>query len=129
MSYYIGTDIGGTFTDCVVMDEEGRISISKVPSTPVNFAQGLIDSLVAAADNRGISFEELMGRSRLFVHGCTVATNTLINHSGARVGMITTRGVEDTMEIMRASAFVQGLPAEAWFSQRPQRSTLPCDPP
>lgn len=115
MGFYIGSDIGGTFTDTVVMDEEGRISISKVPSTPKNFAQGLTDGLIEAAANRGIPVEDLLGACKLFIHGCTVATNTLINHSGARVGMITTLGFEDTMEIMRASALVQGLPVEAWY--------------
>jgi N-methylhydantoinase A len=115
MSYYIGTDIGGTFTDTVVMDEEGRMSISKVPSTPVNFAQGLTGGLLAAAESRGVPAEDMLNQSRLFIHGCTVATNTLINHSGAQVGMITTRGFEDTLEIMRASALVQGLPVEAWY--------------
>ena len=123
MNYFIGTDIGGTFTDCVVLDEKGSVSISKVPSTPPNFATGLFDSLLSAADNRGISIDDLMGQSRLFIHGCTVATNTLINHSGAKVGMITTLGVEDTMEMMRASALVQGLPAEDWF--RKGRNTRP----
>lgn len=115
MAYYIGSDIGGTFTDTVVMDEEGNITISKVPSTPRNFAHGLTNGLVEAARTRGISVEELLGKSMLFIHGCTVATNTLINHSGARVGMITTKGFEDTMEIMRASALVQGLPVDAWY--------------
>ena len=115
MGYYIGTDIGGTFTDTVVMDEEGRLSISKVPSTPASFAQGLTAGLLAAAEGRGVSPQDMLGRSRLFIHGCTVATNTLINRSGAQVGMITTRGFEDTLEIMRASGLVQGLPVEAWY--------------
>lgn len=115
VAYYIGSDIGGTFTDTVVMDEEGQITISKVPSTPQDFSLGLTNGLSEAARARGIPVEELLGESMLFIHGCTVATNTLINHSGARVGMITTKGFEDTMEIMRASALVQGLPVDAWY--------------
>jgi N-methylhydantoinase A len=128
MSYYIGTDIGGTFTDCVVMDEQGSISISKVPSTPPNFAQGLTDCLAEAAENRGIPVEKLLAECKIFIHGCTVATNTLINHSGARVGMITTAGFEDTMGIMRASALVQGLPAEAWFHKGRNTKPFPVIP-
>ena len=128
MGYYIGTDIGGTFTDAVVMDEEGRLSISKVPSTPVNFAQGLTDGLMAAAENRSIKAEEMLGQSRLFIHGCTVATNTLINHSGARVGMITTQGFEDTMMIMRATSLVQGLPVEAWYHKGRNPKPFPVIP-
>jgi N-methylhydantoinase A len=128
MGYYIGTDIGGTFTDTVVMDEEGQLSISKVPSTPLNFAQGLTDGLMTAAENRSVTAEEMLGRSRLFIHGCTVATNTLINHSGAKVGMITTRGFEDTMEIMRATSLVQGLPVEAWYHKGRNPKPFPVIP-
>lgn len=128
MGYYIGTDIGGTFTDTVIMDEEGRISISKVPSTPANFAHGLTDGLTTAAESRKLSVEELLGQSRLFIHGCTVATNTLINHSGARVGMITTRGFEDTMEIMRATSLVQGLPVDAWYHKGRNPKPFPVIP-
>lgn len=117
MSYYIGSDIGGTFTDTVVMDGEGNITISKVPSTPKNFALGLTNGLIEAAKGRGLSVQEMLSACMLFIHGCTVATNTLINHSGSRVGMITTLGFEDTMEVMRASSLVQGLPVEAWYQK------------
>jgi len=115
VQYFIGTDTGGTFTDCVVMDAEGKITIAKAPSTPKNFALGLMDVLGAASKVRGCSLNELVSNARTFMHGCTVATNTLINHNGAKVGIITTRGFEDTLSIMRASGTVQGLPVEAWY--------------
>lgn len=119
MAYYIGTDIGGTFTDCVILDESGNIVVSKAPSTPPDFARGLIDSLHDAAEKLSISLPELLSNTRLFPHGCTVATNTLINQSGSRVGLITTRGFEETLYIMRGSAYCQGLPVEYWY-RKPQ---------
>ncbi len=115
MSYCIGTDIGGTFTDCVVMDDQGRMTVSKMPSSPGNFAQGLIDAVGEAASSIDLTLEEMLADTRLFSHGCTVATNTLITRAGARVGLITTRGFEETLRIMRGSAYCQGLPPEEWY--------------
>ncbi len=113
--FYVGTDVGGTFTDCVVIDEHGRIVISKAPSTPPRFEEGLFRALEAAAAQLGVDSRELLARSRLFAHGCTVATNALINQKGARVGLLTTKGFEDTLPLMRGSAYCQGLPVEAWY--------------
>jgi N-methylhydantoinase A len=115
MPYYAGTDIGGTFTDCVVMDDEGRLTVTKTPSSPENFAEGLIDAISEAASCAELGLETLLSDTRLFSHGCTVATNTLINRNGARVGIITTRGFEETLLIMRGSAYCQGLPPKAWY--------------
>jgi N-methylhydantoinase A len=119
MEYYIGTDIGGTFTDCVVLSETGNIVVSKAPSTPPDFATGLIDCLRDAASQLSLSLPDLLRNTRLFPHGCTVATNTLINQSGSKVGLITTRGFEETLYIMRGSAYCQGLPVADWY-HKPQ---------
>jgi N-methylhydantoinase A len=121
MVYYIGTDIGGTFTDCVILDEAGAIVVGKSPSTPPDFATGLMNSLHDAASQLNLSLPDLLERARLFPHGCTVATNTLINQSGARVGLITTKGFEETLFIMRGSAYCQGLPVEDWY-HKPQNA-------
>ena len=67
MAYRVGIDIGGTFTDLVVIDERGRVNVDKVPSTPPNFAQGVIDGL----DKISLPIEEL----KFFSHGTTAATN------------------------------------------------------
>lgn len=115
MPYYTGTDIGGTFTDCVVMDDQGRMTVTKTPSSPENFAEGLIDALGEAASSLDLSIEDLLANTRLFSHGCTVATNALITRNGAKVGLITTRGFEETLRIMRGSAYCQGLPPEDWY--------------
>jgi N-methylhydantoinase A len=115
MGYFIGTDIGGTFTDVVVLDERGEVTVAKAPSTPPNFAQGLMGVLNEAAAQMELSLSELLANTRLFSHGCTIATNTPINRSGCRVGVITTRGFEETLYIMRGSAYCQGLPVEYWY--------------
>lgn len=123
MSYYVGTDVGGTFTDCVVLDDSGRLVIHKAPSTPPRFSEGLFGALAGAAAQLDLRVAGLLSSTRVFSHGCTVATNALINQRGARVGLLTTLGFEDTLLLMRGSAYCQGLPVEAWYhkirNQRP----------
>lgn len=109
MPYLVGVDTGGTFTDCVAVDERGRVHIGKAPSTPGNFAQGIVDSLDVVASGLGLSLAGLLNETSLFAHGSTVATNAMINRSGARAGLITTRGFEDTLLIMRGIGRVAGL--------------------
>ncbi|MBL8385363.1 MAG: hydantoinase/oxoprolinase family protein [Burkholderiales bacterium] len=101
--YLVGVDIGGTFTDCVVLDQDGGITATKAPSTPGNFADGMIDALTVAAERLGLPFGEFLGRIRVLTHGTTVGTNALIQRKGAKVGLITTRGIEDAIHIMRGS--------------------------
>ena len=102
-SYLVGVDIGGTFTDCVVLDRRGNILATKSSSTPGNFAEGMLAALGVAADRLGISFEQFCRGIRVLTHGTTVGTNALIQRKGARVGIITTLGHEDAIHIMRAS--------------------------
>jgi N-methylhydantoinase A len=101
--YLVGVDIGGTFTDCVVLDEKGQITATKSPSTPGNFAQGMINALAVAADELKLSFEEFCAQIKVLTHGTTVGTNALIQRKGAKVGLITTKGHEDAIHIMRGS--------------------------
>jgi len=101
--YLVGVDIGGTFTDCVVLDEKGRITATKSPSTPGNFAQGMINALAVAADELKLSFQDFCAQIKVLTHGTTVGTNALIQRKGAKVGLITTKGHEDAIHIMRGS--------------------------
>jgi N-methylhydantoinase A len=110
--YTIGVDIGGTFSDVVVIASDGTIHQSKAPTTPTDFADGVIDAIERAAAGLGLSIDVLLGRTDRLDHGSTVATNALITRAGAAVGLITTRGFEDTPLIMRAVGRVDGLPAE-----------------
>jgi N-methylhydantoinase A len=99
----VGVDIGGTFTDCVALDRGGRITATKSPSTPENFAEGMLAAMRLAAGRLGLSFERFCRDVAVLTHGTTVGTNTLIQRKGARVGLITTRGHEDAIHIMRGS--------------------------
>ena len=101
--YLVGVDIGGTFTDCVALDGKGNITATKAPSTPGNFAQGMIDALEVAAGRLGLTFGQFCERIEVLTHGTTVGTNALIQRRGAKVGLITTKGHEDVIHIMRGS--------------------------
>jgi N-methylhydantoinase A len=107
--FIVGVDTGGTFTDVVVMSEAGKIWTAKASTTPDDFSRGVLDAISEAARVVGIEPRELLGRTALFKHGSTVATNALITRSGVKVGFITTKGFEDTTEIMRAIGRVDGL--------------------
>ena len=114
MSYVLGVDIGGTFTDCVVVDEDGGISLGKALSTPDDFAIGAIDAVRDAARNIGLRDEvELIRSARFFFHACTIGDNTLITRAGAKTALVTTRGFADAILMMRGLV-TQGLaPTEA----------------
>ncbi len=102
-SLLVGVDIGGTFTDCVVLDRDGTITATKSASTPENFAEGMLAAMRMAAERLGLSFEQFCRDVAALTHGTTVGTNALIQRKGARVGLITTRGHEDAIHIMRGS--------------------------
>ncbi len=102
MDYVVGVDIGGTFTDCVVVDDKGAITVGKALSTPTDFSVGAVEAVRDAAEKLGLKTEdELLRLTKFFFHACTVADNTLITRSGAKTGLITTKGFADTLLIMR----------------------------
>jgi N-methylhydantoinase A len=108
MSYLVGVDIGGTFTDCVVIDEGGTVTTAKAPSTPDDFARGMIDAIAAAAAQLGVEADALYPEIALLSHGTTVGTNAIVQKRGAKLGLITTKGHNDVIHIMRGSRGVQG---------------------
>src|ERR1043166_2573061 len=108
-NYIVGVDIGGTFTDCVVVDEAGRITVGKALSTPDDFSRGALNATADAARSLGLSgARELLQRTRLFFHACTIGDNTLITRAGARTGLIMTKGFGDSLHIMRGKV-AEGL--------------------
>lgn len=117
---YIGTDIGGTFTDLVYLSDEGDVRIFKALTTPDNRTQGVIDAMQLAAEADGQTLEELIAQLGYFAHGTTAATNAFIERKGAVTGLLTTRGFEDTLRIQRAMAGWIGLPSHeiSHFSKR-----------
>jgi 5-oxoprolinase (ATP-hydrolysing) len=94
----IGVDVGGTFTDLVLVDEAtGRVAVGKVPSTPDDPAVGAVAGIDELCARAGVS----LGDVTSLLHGTTVATNIALTHSGAEVGMITTEGMRDILHIAR----------------------------
>jgi N-methylhydantoinase A len=103
MTYLVGIDIGGTFTDCAIVDRAGKLLTTKVPSTPADFSRGMMDALDAGAQALGIKLKRFCREIAFLSHGTTVGTNTIIQKKGAKVGLITTKGHEDAIHIMRGS--------------------------
>ncbi|MBI2917619.1 MAG: hydantoinase/oxoprolinase family protein [Chloroflexi bacterium] len=112
MKYAIGVDTGGTFTDIVVLSDQGELTMAKAPTTPHKFALGVMDAIGKAAQALGTDLPGLLSQTRIVKHGSTVATNAMIVRRGAKVGLITTKGFEDTTLIMRAIGRVDGLSEE-----------------
>jgi len=97
--YRIGIDVGGTFTDLVAVDDFGKTTLAKVPSTPADPSIGVLDGLQLLADTLGLDRSALLAETDRIVHGTTVATNALIEHRGAKVGLLTTEGHRDVIEM------------------------------
>ncbi|QEC47491.1 hydantoinase/oxoprolinase family protein [Baekduia soli] len=112
MGYAVGVDIGGTFTDCVVIDGDGVVTVSKAPSTPPDFGVGFVDAMREAAAVLGLDVRELVADCRGIYHGCTVGTNALVEGNAAPVGLITTRGHRDSIFFMQSGRRLRRMPAE-----------------
>lgn len=107
--YSVAVDIGGTFTDCVLVDPDGEVIIGKSPTVRQNPAEGVLNAVDVAASQIELGREELLSRLSLFVHGNTIGTNALIERTGARVGLVTTLGHEDNLLIGRVYSKRAGL--------------------
>ncbi len=100
MAWRIGIDIGGTFTDVALVEEEtGRIAIVKLLTTPQDFGQAVIDGIRQGLDTNRID----PGDVSLLSHATTVVTNALLENKGARAGFVATRGMRDILELRRSS--------------------------
>lgn len=103
LTYLVATDVGGTCTDTIVFASDGAIHIGKALSTPPAFANGVLNSIASAAGPIGLTLEDLLARTHLFIHGSTVVDNTVLTRDGARTGLITTAGFEDTLHVTRGA--------------------------
>lgn len=109
MRYRLGVDVGGTFTDLLLFDNDtGNFWRHKTPSTPHDSSEGILTGVNAITGQAGVD----PGEIEFFLHGTTVATNAVLEGKGARVGLITTEGYRDVMQIARS--FVPGGLA-AWI--------------
>src|SRR5438128_4490094 len=94
-SFRAGVDIGGTFTDIVLLGDDGERHTKKVSSTVDDYARAIVDGLAALLGEIGAG----PGGIVELLHGTTVASNAILEHKGARAGLITTRGFRDVLEI------------------------------
>ena len=108
MSRRIGVDVGGTFTDFILAREDGSVALLKVPTTPQDQSQGVMNGIAALAEGEGLETRALLERTDLVVHGTTTADNTMIEMNGAVTGLLTTEGHRDEIEIRR------GFKEEIW---------------
>ena len=99
MSYRIAVDVGGTFTDVVGVSSDGSTTFVKVPSTPQNQAIGTINGIAKLANALKLDMSELLAQTERIAHGMTVATNALLERKGAKVGLLTTEGHRDVLEM------------------------------
>ena len=99
MGYRLGVDVGGTFTDLLLFDTgTGAFWRHKTPSTPHDSSEGILNGVTAICEKAGIGAREI----DYFLHGTTVATNAVLEGKGARVGLVTTEGYRDIMQIARS---------------------------
>ncbi|WP_260287148.1 hydantoinase/oxoprolinase family protein [Peribacillus aracenensis] len=101
-SYHIGIDMGGTFTDIVVINHKGEIWTDKADTTPNNLIEGLLNSIENVSNQMGVSQVQLLHQCTRFVHGTTIVTNSIAELKGAKVGLLVTRGFKDTLRIARS---------------------------
>ncbi len=101
MSYRLGIDVGGTFTDCVLRRPDGTVVLEKAPTTPEDQSIGVLAGLAQLATAEGIAVEELADQTRTIVHGTTTADNTMIQMKGAPTGLLVTEGFRDEIEFRR----------------------------
>lgn len=109
----IAVDVGGTFTDLVMLDASGDQWVAKVPSTPNDPALGVLEAVDVLTAELHVPRRELLGHCSRFVHGSTVATNAVLERTLARVGLLTTEGFRDALEIRR------GIRDDQWDHRAP----------
>ncbi|MDP7042081.1 MAG: hydantoinase/oxoprolinase family protein, partial [Gammaproteobacteria bacterium] len=120
MSYRLGVDVGGTFTDLLLISEEtGETYTAKVPSTPEDSSVGVLNGVARICEESGVEPTRI-GR---VMHGTTVATNAVLQGKGAKVGLVTTQGYEQTLQVAR-SFCPGGLGGWVTFNKNPLLAPL-----
>ncbi len=120
MSYRLGVDVGGTFTDLLLISEEsGETFTAKVPSTPEDSSIGVLNGVAQICEESGVD----PGKINRVMHGTTVATNAVLQGKGAKVGLVTTKGFEQTLQVAR-SFCPGGLGGWVTFNKNPLLAPL-----
>jgi len=126
-SYRIGVDVGGTFTDLVLV-HDGALMLEKHPTTPSDQSEGVLGGIRQLAAREETTLDQLLARTDLIVHGTTTADNTMIEMSGAVTGLVTSEGHRDEIEIRRGykeNIWDPAFPPPAPISPRRQRYGVP----
>jgi N-methylhydantoinase A len=103
MEYVVSVDIGGTATDCVVMDGGGTLTVGKAFSTPPTFVEGVLNAIGVVAKKLDLSVPALLDSTKLFLHSTTIADNAIATHTLAKAGLLVTTGCEDVLFMMRGA--------------------------
>ncbi|MCK5350158.1 MAG: hypothetical protein KAJ25_12245, partial [Desulfobacula sp.] len=101
MIFKIGVDVGGTFTDFLLMDNEGNSDIFKVLSSPEDPSIAVMNGLNQMAGTKGISLRSFLGKIEIIVHGTTVTTNAVLTGNVSKTGLLTTKGFRDALQMRR----------------------------
>jgi len=112
MSYVIGVDVGGTFTDGVLHDDDGAVVAGKAPSTPPDYSLGVMDVLAVLAEQIGETVEEMLAKTQHIAHGTTSSMNALVTGNVPPVGFLTTIGHRDSIYIMNVEGRYVGRSPE-----------------
>lgn len=128
MGYRIGIDVGGTFTDFLLIASDGGFVVDKNFTTPRDESEGVVAGLSRLADRAGITLRELLAETDLIIHGTTTADNTMIELNGAKTGLLVTKGHRDELELRRGykeDIWNQSYPAPPWIVPRRFRLPIP----
>ncbi|MDF3305293.1 hydantoinase/oxoprolinase family protein [Rhodococcus sp. T2V] len=129
MTYAIGVDIGGTFSDCVAVSEDGRVFHGKALSThSTSPVEGVLNGLGQLAEATGQTVEQLLAATDQFSHGTTIGTNLVVERKGARVGLVATKGHSDALVMMRGRGRTAGAPADRVLNVRDTDKPAPLVP-
>src|SRR5947209_8086266 len=123
--YYVGVDIGGTFTDCVLVDRQGNHRNARVSSTKDDLVAGVLAGPSRLAETAGVDLPTLLERTERLGHGTTIGTNAVLERRGAGGGLVATAGHGDALAMMRGAGRVAGRSIEDVFSVHGSRLPAP----
>ena len=112
MSYIVGVDVGGTFTDAFAADDSGHVIAAKTPSTPPDFSRGVLNAITELAKRLEQPVEQFLAQAAYIAHGTTATLNALVTGNVSKVGFITTKGHRDSIYIMNLEGRYAGLGPE-----------------
>jgi N-methylhydantoinase A len=129
VTFFIGVDIGGTFTDCVAVDDEGRVYDAKTPSThSTSPVEGVLNGMELLAGEAGLSTDGLLSQADRFSHGTTIGTNLVVERKGANVALLATKGHHDALLMMRGAGRTAGVAIDQVYSVHQTDKPVPLVP-